>query len=344
MKEILADIERWIARDEEVAVATVIQTWGSSPRRVGAKMAVSAGGQIAGSVSGGCVESAVIETAYDVIKTGQPQRLHFGVSDENAWEVGLACGGSIEVFVQRLDPDYLKRVRDALREEQAFVTATIIDGEWIGRQMIVYEDGQTAGSLSANQDEAITAAACEALRAEQSVLLSEVDQAGVFLDVSLPAPEVIVVGGVHTAVVLTQIAKVMGYRTTLVDPREAFNTEERFPHVDHRFRMWPDKAFAQIRLSSRSAVVMLTHDPKIDDPALKAVLPSAAFYVGALGSRKTQAERRQRMLEAGISEANLDRLHGPVGLDLGGQKPEEIALAIIAEIVAVRNRKTEAAH
>ena len=205
--------------------------------------------------------------------------------------------------------------------------------------MLAKDDGQVIGSIAPEIDQAVLATAQEALNASRSQRrsIAATEPIEIFLDVIAPSPEVIAVGGVHIAIALTQLAKVMGYRTTVIDPRSVFGTETRFPHVDRLIHAWPDEALRQITLSRLSAVVMLTHDPKLDDPALKLVLPSEAFYIGALGSRATQELRRQRMLAAGICEADLAKLLGPVGLDLGGQAPEEIALAIMAEIVAVRN-------
>ncbi len=177
----------------------------------------------------------------------------------------------------------------------------------------------------------------EVLCAGQSQRQTLSDSIEFFFDVIAPSPEVIAIGGVHIAIALTQLAKVMGYRTTVIDPRGVFGTEARFPHVDRLIQAWPDEALSQISLSCLSAVAMLTHDPKLDDPALKIVLPSEAFYIGALGSPVTNAQRRERLLAAGLRTSDLDKLHSPIGLSIGSQSPEEIALAIMAEIVAVRN-------
>ncbi len=344
MREVIADIDHWLLNDQKIALATVVQTWGSSPRRIGAKMALTANGEICGSVSGGCVEGAVYETGLAVIKTGQPQLLHFGVSNETAWDVGLACGGMIDVFVQKIDREWYAALRPIIASDRSSVIATVISGpiDLLARSIIVTDDGSTIGMLSAEIDRAVMAAALHALRNGQSqrCTIDQPEPIEFFLDVIAPAPEVIAVGGVHIAIALTQLAKVMGYRTTVIDPRGVFGTEARFPHIDRLIHAWPDEALKQINLSSLSAVVMLTHDPKLDDPALKIVLPSEAFYIGALGSRTTQEQRRQRLLADGISEADLAKLHGPVGIDLGGQTPEEIALAVMAQIVATRNGRT----
>jgi xanthine dehydrogenase accessory factor len=207
--------------------------------------------------------------------------------------------------------------------------------------MLVHEDGTRNGTLSDRLDEPAMAAARAAMIEGQSERLTLHDLAPepieIFIDVLQPSPTLILVGGVHIAIALTAIAKTLGYRTIVIDPRRAFGSEARFPHVDRLIQAWPDDAFKQVVLTRSTAVAMLTHDPKIDDPALKIVLPSRAFYIGALGSRKTQEQRRQRLLKAGLSEADLNRLHGPIGLGIGAQTPEEIALAVMAQIVAVCN-------
>jgi xanthine dehydrogenase accessory factor len=249
------------------------------------------------------------------------------------------------VFVQRFDREWYAILRPITTSDRFSVIATVISGpiDLLGRQLIVQDDNQVLGSIAEQFDRAVLAAARDALRTSQSRRqpLDLPEPIEVFLDVITPSPEIITVGGVHIAIALTQIAKVMGYRTTVIDPRGVFGTEARFPHVDRLIHAWPDEALKQINLSCLSAVVMLTHDPKLDDPALKIALPSEAFYIGALGSRVTQEQRRQRLLAAGIRESDLARLHGPIGIDLGGQTPEEIALAIMAEIVAERHRIEE---
>jgi xanthine dehydrogenase accessory factor len=343
MREVLTDIDRWRAQGDTIALATVIQTWGSAPRGVGAKMALTQASQIAGSVSGGCVEGAVVEAGVQVLKTGQPQLLHFGVADETAWSVGLACGGKIEVFVQSLDPNLYAAVQRAIAEDRLAATVTIIRGpaELVGRGLIVYEDGSHLGTLGNPLDEPAIAAARVALIEEQAQRLTlpdiSIEPIEIFIDVLPPSLVLILVGGVHIAVALATIAKTLNYRTIVIDPRRAFGNEARFPHVDRLIQAWPDEAFQQISLTRSTAVAMLTHDPKIDDPALKIVLPSPAFYIGALGSRTTQEQRRRRLLKAGLTEAQLARLQGPIGLGIGAKTPEEIALAVMAQIVAARN-------
>lgn len=341
MRDILPDIDRWRAQGQPIALATVIQTWGSAPRGVGAKMALTPAGEIAGSVSGGCVEGAVFEAGVQTLKSGRPQLLHFGVADETAWEVGLACGGTIEVFIELLDVDLYDRLRAALMEERPAATVTVVRGpaDLLGRKIALIDGGEPWGGLGEAAVEAARAALAEG-RSGRLTLASAAftaEPVEAFVEVLLPSPRLVIVGGVHIAIALTAIARTLGYRTIVVDPRRAFGSEVRFPHADRLIQAWPEEAFAQIGLTRLTAVVMLTHDPKLDDPALKVALPSPAFYVGALGSRSTQARRRKRLLEAGLTEAQLARLRGPIGLDIGAQTPEEIALAVMAEVIAVRN-------
>lgn len=350
MRDILNDIDNWLQSTDPIALATVIQTWGSSPRQVGAKMAFTPAGKIAGSVSGGCVEGAVFEAGAESLRTGRPRLLHFGVANETAWEVGLACGGNIEVFVKPLDLAFYAAVRDNLLAERPHAVVTVVAGpdEHVGKEMLVLEGERLSGSLGNDElDAAATAAARVALaeqRSQRPPLLPPRSRGGqggveVFIEVAFPPPTLVLVGGVHIAVALTTIAKTLGYRTVVVDPRRAFGSAERFPHADELIQAWPDAALAQIDLTASTAVAMLTHDPKLDDPALQAALSSPAFYVGALGSRKTQQERRRRLLEQGLTEAELARLHGPIGVDIDARTPEEIALAIMTEVVAVRNQQ-----
>ena len=340
MRDILPDLDTWRAENKSIALATVVQTWGSSPRRAGARMALTPDGKITGSVSGGCVEGAVYEAGVDVLKSNRPQFLHFGVADETAWEVGLACGGSIDIFVKPLDETFFPALRSVLAEERSAALVTVIRGadELLGRELLVEENGTVTGSLASELDQQALDVARETLaqgKARRAMLNDEVE---VFIELIEPPPTLIAVGGVHITIALMALAKTLGYRTVVVDPRSAFGNEERFPNVDRLIQRWPDEAFEEIPLTRSTAVAMLTHDPKLDDPALKMALPSPAFYVGALGSKTTQAKRRQRLLEEGLSEEHLNRLHGPIGLKIGAGTPQEIAISIMAEIVAARNR------
>ncbi len=343
MRDILPDLDNWRSdNNQSIALATVIQTWGSSPRRAGAKMALTLDGKITGSVSGGCVEGAVFEEGVEVLRANRPKLLHFGVADETAWEVGLACGGSIDIFVKPLDVELFKSLRSVLADEDTAVLATVVRGpaEFLGHELLVRDDDSVTGFISDELNERALNLAKETLAQGvlRRVTLSE--DVEIFMEVILPPPTLIAVGGVHITIALMALAKTLGYRTVVVDPRNAFGNEARFPNVDQLIQSWPQEAFQQVPLTRSTAVAMLTHDPKLDDPALKIALPSPAFYVGALGSKTTQAKRRQRLLDEGLSEAQLNRLHGPIGLEIGAGMPEEIAISIMAEVVAVRNKAT----
>jgi xanthine dehydrogenase accessory factor len=332
MQEVTNDINQWQAEKQPIALATVVQTWGSAPRKVGAKMAVTPDGRMAGSVSGGCVEGAVFEEAVAALANGRPKLLHFGVADETAWDVGLACGGTIEIFVEALDANAYALMHELITQGKAGASITIIRGPegTVGQKLTVARDGRTVGTLGPELD-ALALAAEKKLQSPGRVPLT--DEVEVFVDTIRPSPTLIMVGGVHIAVALTQYAKVLGFQTIVVDPRRAFGSETRFPQVDKLIQAWPKKAFAGISVTPETAVALLTHDPKIDDPALELVLHSPAFYVGALGSSKTHAKRVARLQEMGITAEQIGRIHAPIGLTIGAVTPEEIALSIMAEIV-----------
>jgi xanthine dehydrogenase accessory factor len=346
MRDIIPDIDRWFDQQEDIALATVIQTWGSSPRGVGSRMAITGSGQISGSVSGGCVEGAVVEAASEVLKSKHAQLLHFGVADETAWEVGLACGGSIDVFVAPVNLTLYQQIHTSLQEGQPISILTIVSGpeELVGQEALLrdQENAWSFSTLDGSLKVAGLVAARAALDSGQSYRIplarNDTDETvEAYIDVLLPPPVLIAVGGAHISIALVSIAHTLGYHTVVVDPRKAFGSAERFPHADELIQLWPDKALRQVGLTRSTAVAVLTHDPKLDDPALIVALPSRAFYVGALGSRTTQAKRRQRLLDAGLTEEALNRLYGPIGLEIGARTPEEIALAIMAEIVAARD-------
>ena len=344
MLDVLPEIERWRTDGEDVAVATVIRTWGSAPRSVGARMAMTASGRIAGSVSGGCVEGAVFDEGTRVLASGRPKLLTFGVEDQKAWSVGLACGGTIEIFVERLEDAVFDALRRASAAERPVAEVTVVRGpeKLLGNKFVLEADGAVIFPPGA-EDSAARRAAGEALQKRDSGLVPGAG-AGVeyFVNVLSPPPRLIVVGGAHVAIALVAFARTLGFETVVVDPRQAFGSAERFPHAGRLVSEWPDKALREIGLTSSTAVAVLSHDPKLDDPALSVALGSPAFYVGALGSRKTQEKRRQRLMDAGLSAEELARLHAPIGLDLGGRSPEEIALSVMAEIVATRNGRTVA--
>lgn len=305
----------WHRDGRGAALATVVETWGSAPRPVGAQLAVSGRAEIAGSVSGGCVEGAVVAEALDALETGRSTILAFGVSDDEAFAVGLACGGTIRVMVEPVGrgvPEGLLSDLVARRAAGEPVAYAVDTGRW-ERRLLGPNDALAASRFA--QD--------------RSGFEGET-----FVAVQNPPLRLVVVGGVHIAQPLVAMARLLGYAPTVVDPREAFASADRFPGTALRHD-WPDEALTSLAIDARTAVVMLTHDPKLDDPALRVALRSPAFYVGALGSTRTHAKRVARLAEeAGVSEAELARLHAPIGLPIGAASPAEIALAILAEITA----------
>jgi xanthine dehydrogenase accessory factor len=349
MQEIFKSIDAWQAHSASFAIATVVQTWGSSPQGPGAKMAVNQSGAMVGSVSGGCIEGAVVESALRALKRKRPKRLRFGVTDDTAWGVGLSCGGNIEVFVDPVshNPADFDRFRQEVTGDRLVTMAVVVAGpaDLLGQKVVIPAGGEASGALMQYPWSRQVVADARALQQQRQpacrvypLTEERPDEVEIFFDLYRPAPRLVVVGGVHIAVELIHYARRLGFTTYLLDPRTAFATRERFSHAHHIIHQWPDEALTGIELNHETSVVVVTHDPKLDDPALQLALPSQAGYVGALGSKKTQARRRERLLAAGMSSADLDRLHAPIGIDLGGRAPAEIALAIMAEIVSVRNR------
>lgn len=347
MRDLIATLDAWRARGDASALATVVKTGGATPRPLGAKMIVNARGEFAGSVSGGCVEGAVIEEAQRVIQTGKPKLLRYGIADETAWEVGLSCGGMIEVFLdvgswklENGNPSWLDAIKRALEADESCAVATIVRGANLGAKMIVYPDGRAFGDLGAAASNAAVARdAQRAMQTEQSANRVYGD-AEIFIDVFAPKPKLVIIGGVHTAIPLTQFAQTLGFRVTIVDGRARFANRERFPSADEIIVAWPDEALTQIKIDASTYVAILTHDPKFDIPALAALSKLASpRYIGAMGSRATRAQHFAQLRAQGVAEEFLARVHGPIGLDLGARTPEEIALAIIAEMVAVKHGK-----
>ena len=337
MRDLLTDYNRFVQSGKPFGRAVVTSVWGSAPRVEGSSMLASADGTIAGSVSGGCVESATALEIEQAIARGSPKLVTFGVTDERAWEVGLACGGTIKVFVE---PSVRTEVLQAARGPGGEVLASIIDGQGVGRSMRVFEDGRAEGTLGPKPPvEEIRQGALAALKRESSSARAFETEQGpvtVFFEVFPRQPKLVVFGGVQIAVALVPLARALGYHTIVADGREAFLDRNRFPDADELILAWPEEAFERIGLDSASYVCVLSHDPKFDEPALQIALRSPAAYVGAIGSRKTQASRRERLKENGLTDAQIARLHGPIGLDLGGRQPAETALAILAEMTAVR--------
>ena len=307
MREILTELTEWTKAGEDIALATVVETWGSSPRPLGSKMVVTRSGKMAGSVSNGCIEGAVFDEAQKVLKSRKPKVAAFGVADDVAFEVGLACGGHIEVFVEPLGPVHEQLIAMLKRNEQATLRTNLVTGE-----ADLVEGWTPPGSELAHRD------------------------GDLFVEPFRRPAHMIIVGAIHIAIPLHRLAKLMGYRVTVVDARAKFATKERFPEADELIVDWPDEAIAKLVIDNSSYVVILTHDPKFDLPALRSVLTKDAGYIGAIGSRKTNQNRFDALRAEGFTEEQLARVHGPIGLDLGSRGAEETALGIMAEITSVR--------
>ncbi|PZU46978.1 MAG: XshC-Cox1-family protein [Microbacterium sp.] len=309
MREILADAARWASEERAFAMATVVGVDGSAPREVGASMIVAAGGQVLGTVSGGCVEGAVYERCLEVLAGAAPGVERFSYSDVDALAVGLTCGGTIDILVRAVRPGS-RAAADlqllAAREQAGIPTRYTLatGGAAIGDGVI---DSADAGGAAAT----------------------------VTLEVGAPT-RLVIVGAVEFAVALARLGSAMGMRVTVVDPREVFAASARFPGAEVVVD-WPDRYLAGATLDAQTAVCVLTHDPKLDVPAIRSALAASVGYLGAMGSRRTVADRRRRLIEAGVSEAALARLRSPIGLDLGGRSPEATALSILAEILADRH-------
>ncbi len=337
MRDLLSDFDRLMAAGATPGRAVVTSVWGSAPRPEGACLLATADGRLAGSVSGGCVEAATATEVAEAIRRGTPKLITFGVSDETAWEVGLSCGGTIKVFVE---PSVRREILEAARGPGGVVVATVIEGEGAGSALVVRDDGSESGSLPAGIDRAAVGDTARRALAAAASRTTELPAAGgtakIFLEVFPRRPTLVIFGGVHIAAALVPLAKALGYRTVVADGREAFLSRERFPEADELVLGWPEEAFARVGIDSATYVCLLSHDPKFDEPAMEIALRSKAAYVGAIGSRKTQALRRARLRAAGFTDAELSRLRGPIGLDLGGRQPVETALAILSEITAAR--------
>lgn len=331
MKDILSDLIKWRERGDRIALATVISVKRSAPRPPGAKMAVNEHGEISGGVSGGCVEGAVVEIAEQVIDGEPPRLLHFGIADSEAWDVGLPCGGEIDVWVQAYEPG---RFEEVARADGRAAEVTLLEGARPGSKLIVEADGARSGSLGAPElDDDAARTASEMLWAEYSERHD-----AMFVDVTAPAPRLILFGAVDIAAALCTLARATGWRPYVVDPRGRFATPERFPDAEGVIAAWPDEAFAKLGgIDPATSIAVLTHDPKLDDAALQIALRSPARFVGAMGSRRAQASRRERLLQAGLADEELARLSAPLGLDLGAAGREETALSIMAEVVAARH-------
>lgn len=334
MLDILESVSRWLQQGHKVSLATVVQTWGSAPRAAGSKMAVTQDMALVGSVSGGCVEGAVVESALEGLEDRQPRMLTFGVSDDEAWDVGLTCGGRMSVFVEPLDVKWWAQLAPHVQAHRPAMTLTLLEGEDAGSKVLIGPDGSVE-----YHSEGLGPEAARALAQAAGARSGRMEHGGhtLLVDRHEPGPRLIIIGGVHVAMPLQAFARALGFRVALIDPRRVFATHERFPEAEVILHSYPDAALQQLGLDDNSYLAVLTHDPKIDDPALLTALPGPAPYVGVLSSRRTHKQRLKRLHAAGLTRAQTDRIRTPIGLEIASRTPEEIALGIMAEIVSVRN-------
>ncbi|MFE2486947.1 XdhC family protein [Streptomyces mirabilis] len=347
MREILPALERWYAAGAPFGLATVVTVSRSAPRDPGAAMAVGPGDEVVGSVSGGCVEGAVYELAQEVVATGEARLETFGYSDEDAFAVGLTCGGEITLLIRRVtpaeDPSFAA-VADSVAASRPVTVATVIEGPApLGATLAVWPD-EVAGSLgSTGLDVAVTADARGELAQGATIRRHygphgerREDAVTVFLHSFAPPPRMLVFGAIDYAAAVARIGDFLGYRVTVCDARPVFATAKRFPAGVEVVVDWPHRYLRGTATDARTVICVLTHDPKFDVPLLKEALRRPAAYIGAMGSRRTHDDRRKRLIDAGLSEGELSRLRSPVGLDLGARTPEEVAVSVAAEIVALR--------
>jgi xanthine dehydrogenase accessory factor len=328
MKEILETLERWVAEGLQVATATVVATERSAPRDPGAVLAVSERGEVAGSVTGGCVEPAVYEEARQVLAGGAPRLCTYGITDEEAFEVGLPCGGTVHIFVDALDAELVTPLAEAVREERPVALEVAISGPELGAKRLVSPGDGPAGELLA--------------QAETGVV--ETEEGERFVTSFAPRPNMYVFGAVDHAAAVAEMGRFLGYRLTVCDARSRFATKERFPEVDELVVEWPDRFLSRVPVDERTVICVLTHDHKFDVPLLKVALDTPAGYIGAMGSRRTKEERAELLRAEGVTDEQLKRIRAPIGLDIGSRTPQEIAVAVAAEIVATfrKARRKEA--
>jgi xanthine dehydrogenase accessory factor len=313
MRDVLTDARRMLERGDRIASAMVVDTCRSAPRPLGSRLLVTQSGEMAGSVSGGCVESDVALRAAEVLKSGVPELVRYGISDDDAFDIGLPCGGEIEIFIAPLDPAEVERIGGALESGERLSVTTTLTGEAAGRK--IYSEGEWHSTARRETPDA-------------------------FVEHFAPAPVLMIFGAVDTAQELCRMAGRIGFRTIVSDARGQFATRERVPDADDIVVGWPARAYELHPPDEATYVVVLTHDARFDEPALGPALRSDAPYIGALGSRRAQDKRRERLRNAGYTDQDVDRISGPLGLDIGAVTPAETALSILAEIVAVRHGRS----
>jgi xanthine dehydrogenase accessory factor len=349
VRDILAQIMKWWEAGEPFGLATVVRTFHSAPREPGAAMAVSAGGEAVGSVSGGCVEGAVYELAQQVLQSGTPVLQTYGVSDDDAFSIGLTCGGIIDIFVEPVSRDLfpgLGAVAAAITAGDPVAVATVVSGPGqVGARRVIGPGARVTGSLAAGGrlDQAVDddargmlAQGLTGVRHYGQHGERRLDDLSVFVHSFAPPPRMVVFGAIDFAAAVARAGKFLGYRVTVCDARPVFATRARFPDADEVVVEWPHRYLAQVPVDERTVICVLTHDPKFDVPVLEIALRTPAGYIGAMGSRRTHSDRLARLREAGLTDAELSRLRSPIGLDLGARTPEETAVSVAAELIQLR--------
>ena len=340
MHDIFSDLQAWAQQGKKIALATVTKTWGSAPRKVGAALAISEDMEMLGSVSGGCVEGAVIKEALEVLQDGRPKNLSFGVADEEAWEVGLSCGGELHVFLEpfltmdRQGEELWKHIQKRSAENQGSIWLSKMGGPSSSLTLML-PDGTIQGEAISPE---ITSMALEAFSQRKAQILQSGDES-YFAHIFPPKSRLIIVGAAHITVDLVDLAKQFGFECIVIDPRGIFSEKTQFRIPPDQLHIeWPAEVLPSLTLDAYSYAVLLTHDPKIDDQALHLLLDSDIAYIGALGGRKTHKKRVARLKEAGVSEEKISRIHGPIGMDINAQSAQEIALSILGELIQEKNK------
>lgn len=341
MKDLYPTIQDWMTKQEPFAIATVIKTWGSSPRPIGSSMIITKSMEMAGSVSGGCVEGSVLKAAKEVLESGMSKELKFGIADEEAWEVGLSCGGKVEVFLEKCpafnankkEQVVWQKLSGCFENNKACILVTKLE-EAIGYHTLLLPNGEFFGQ---KMPEEVHEMALKSYR-ERKHQIVEVESGKYFIQVFPHKSQMLIIGAAHITSILVQLAKLFDFETIVIDPRSVFTNKTTFSiPPDQMHDCYPEEILNKFVLDSYSYAVVLSHDPKIDDPALQILLNSDIAYIGALGSRKTHAKRVARLKEAGFSENAMTRIHAPIGIDINAKRPKEIALSIMGEVVKIQN-------
>ncbi len=332
MREILDTLARWKASGAKVATATVVSTERSAPRDPGAMLAVSESGDVAGSVTGGCVEPAVFEEAREVLAGGGARLRTYGIADEEAFEVGLPCGGTVHIFVDSMDPAMIDPLAKAIEEERPVARVVPVSGPNAGAERLVFADDEVSDEIGRTAQELLAAG---------ETSLVQVGDDEVFVDSFAPRPNMYVFGAVDHAAAVAEIGRFLGYRVTVCDARAKFVTPERFPEADELVVEWPDRFLERSPVDERTAICVLTHDHKFDIPALKAALATNAGYIGAMGSRRTTEQRVELLRAEGVSDDELTRIHAPIGLRIGARTPQEVAVSVAAQLIEVQRAPKE---